>query len=660
MMPNQSHANMDSLNSIGGRLLKKAEAQVNARQDIEKRWLEDIRQYHGRYNESTESRLTRNTTGSSRIYVNLTRPKCDVIEARISEILFPSEDINWGIEPTPQPNVGGGDAYDPELWDYAERAARAMQRTITDQLAECDYHDVAKAAIHDAVVMGTGILKGPVIHNRATKHWVDQGGVQMLEIEYQPVPIVERVNPWDFFPDMSARTLEEAEFIFERRFITRKALRGLAQHEGYFTDSIRAVLQSPPERRPSNSDYRQRLRDIIGVNQALDETTYELWQYNGPITKDEAEVLGINFPDDPLIGMDVMVEFIGTQVIRAELHPLDTQDVMYSVFVLYADDSVLFGYGTPYVLRAAQTAINAAWRMMLDNSALSVGPQIVVNPDSIRPADGVFQLAPRKVWLLNDLNRSVSETFKVFNIDSHQPELMGIFEVARRLVEQESNISELMHGDIGQGPKQTATGLSMAMNAANTVLRGAIKRWDDKITKPLLQRFYDYNMQYTDNESIKGDFQVLARGSTALMVKETQGQALMQLINIAQSELVAPLIKFPALLRKIVETFRLSPDDLVYTDEEIERTQQQQAAMQQQQVVELQAQQQQEMAAQAQPSPMDSEKFMLKSMELASKERMRQSELASRDLDRNIQWAQIQDRAEQAQLTNAMRGFNND
>lgn len=643
------------LDELGSALWQKALAQQSARYTIEQRWLEDVRQYHGRYSEETESRLTADKTGASRLFVNLTRSKCEALESRLSEMLFPTDDRNWEIKPTPNPDIAAGlrspvpgqSDQAQQIQAAAKAAGVAMQRLLDDQLTETDYSESAKAAMHDAVLLGTGILKGPVIAAKTDKRWTAQGGIQVLSMNQRVIPTVEVVSPWDFFPDMSATKLEEAEFIFERRYITKKTLRRLAQRPGYRAASIRDVLRDDPRNSLTQDQQRSELRDILSIGSPIDETQYEWWQYHGPIEREDAEALGMTLPDDPLIGLEVVVEFVGQRVIRAELHPLDTQDPLYSLFQLVQDDSTLFGYGIPYVLRASQTSINAAWRMMLDNAALSVGPQIVINQNAVRPADGVYALAPRKVWLLNDPTRNVREAFEAFTVNSNQPELMAIFETARALIEKESNIPDLMQGDLGSMPQQTASGMSMAMNAANTVLRRLVKRWDDQITKTLIRRFYDYNMQYSELQDVKGDFEVDARGSSALMVKETQAQSLMQLIQIAQSPPLIPLTKLAALYRKLVETLRLSPEELVYSDDELQAQaqQQQQAAQQQGAPADPQAQlKQQGLAMKTQQ--VDAQ-VQLKREELAAKERLESAKLADREQDRQYDFEKEQLRAQQ-------------
>ncbi len=58
----------------------------------------------GRYDATTEATL--NEGKKSRLYVNMTRPKTHAWEAKLSDMLFPTDGTpNWGIRPTPVPEL---------------------------------------------------------------------------------------------------------------------------------------------------------------------------------------------------------------------------------------------------------------------------------------------------------------------------------------------------------------------------------------------------------------------------------------------------------------------------------------------------------------------------------------------------------------------------
>jgi len=86
-------------------------------------------------------------------------------------------------------------------------------------------------------------------------------------------------------------------------------------------------------------------------------------------------------------------------------------------------------------------------------------------------------------------------------------------------------------------------------------------------------------MSYNDDNSIKGDYQVDARGTSALLVKETQAQSLTNFMSVAGSNPVfAPVLQLKAvdILREWVKTQGL-PSSIIPTDKELEQYQKQQA-----------------------------------------------------------------------------------
>ena len=86
-------------------------------------------------------------------------------------------------------------------------------------------------------------------------------------------------------------------------------------------------------------------------------------------------------------------------------------------------------------------------------------------------------------------------------------------------------------------------------------------------------------MDNSENNEIKGDYQVDARGTSALLVKETQAQALTNFMSVAGSNPVfAPVLQLKAvdILREWVKTQGL-PKSIIPTDDELEEYQKQQA-----------------------------------------------------------------------------------
>ena len=539
----------ERLNTFASRLSRLAQEQVAKRSQIEQRWLDDIRQYHGQYDAREQSNLEQQ--GGSKVYVNITRNKTNAAEARLQDMLFPTDDKNWAINPTPVPEIGFAQmknlAEDPavrtrELEAIAEKQADLMETEIDDQLTESKYQVKARDVIHDACQLGTAILKGPVIIGRSKKRWDTMpDGVSMLQVVEALEPSLERVDPWDFYPDMSARTPEEFEFVFERRRMSKKQLRDLAKLPGVMVSQIRELVKSNSKSTHIAKDFIDDIRGITGINTVGEGNKYEIWEYHGPISKTElVDALSLQddqFDDDEIDELNDEVEavvfFSGNQVIKVSINPMDSDERPYSVFNWEKDESSVFGFGVPYLMRNPQKLINASWRMMMDNAGLSSADQIVVNKSLISPADGDWRMRPKKVWNLKAQNRSPAEAFASFSTPSHQGELSNIFMMARQLADEETNLPLIAQGESSANTTKTSSGMAMLMNSSNIVLRKAVKNWDDDITGPLIRRFYDWNMQFSDRPEIKGDFAIEARGSGALLVREKQQENLMIYANIS-------------------------------------------------------------------------------------------------------------------------------
>jgi hypothetical protein len=615
----------ENLNMLGSKLDRLAQEQVAARQMIETRWLADLRQYHGEYTSDETKRMKDNN--SSQVFVNITRNKTRAGIARMSDMLLPNDDTNFGIKSTPVPAMSatnsapmqadmqqqgqGGmvdgmpeshQSMDPETHakamqameqgppgenpgsqspqaktneakKQADEAARQMQQQIEDDFAEANYNAHARDVIEDACKLGIGVLKGPKVVNRTRRAWITdpQTGQSTIEVQQELRAGLERVDPWDAFPDMSASSAEEAEFWFERKLLNRKQLRELADLPGVIKGQLRRALEDEGSHYISN-DRRQELRAITGVDTVTNDKKYELWEYWGPLDKDELKACGCeDIDDDVLVEYTGCVLMVGGHVIKAAINPLESGDLPYSVFNWEKDDSSIFGFGIPYLMRQPQKVVNAAWRMMMDNAAVSAGPQIVMKKRGVVPQDGNWALRPNKVWQ-DTGDEPVGSVFQVYQIQNNQAGLFAIFEAAQKLADTETNLPILLQGEgMGAGPGgKTFGGMQMLMNNSNIVLRSAVKNFDDGVTAPTVRRFYDYHMMYTDRPEIKGDFDIVARGTSVLIAREEQQEKLMMLSQVAaQNPIFAELTNWAGLYREILRTMQVQVDAVTYTDEEI-------------------------------------------------------------------------------------------
>lgn len=574
--------------------------QHRAMSDVEKRWRKNTQLYYGEHTNSTgefENTLRNGpparkvTDGNrSRVVINIVRPKVDQAIARMCEILFPVDDRNWDIKPTPIPEVADmvGDqrpTVDPAtgqptgmtasdeanvVMEAAKKAAEGMRNSIDDSLTECRYNGESRKVIDDAVRLGTGVLYGPFPARQTSKVWTpNPDGTQALQINEEIVPASMRLDPWDtFFDPACGNDHQRGRGFWMRRNVTRKEIRGLVGLPGYDADLIREVLRTPPN--------RIRVAEGRVIRDIIQEDSYEMWTYHGEIEPDEMEALSSR-TGDPLtdVAFGVLI-MINDKVVGAMESWVVDGTLPVDVWCWRKSDDSPFGYGLPDELEHQQRVVNAAWRQVMDNGRTSLGGQIVVKKSMVIPQNGSYEITPNKLWLAKDELEDVRQAFATFEFNSHLQELLGIAQAAMQFADQETGMPQLMGGEQGSAP-ETVGGMVMLYNNANAVLRQRVKLYDDAITRPHISRYYDWKMANDPDPAIKGDYEVDARGSTALIERDIQNQALLNLANITNNPRYIPHLKERAELAAILKAFKVNPDELMKPEDQVQQEMAQQA-----------------------------------------------------------------------------------
>jgi len=114
---------------------------------------------------------------------------------------------------------------------------------------------------------------------------------------------------------------------------------------------------------------------------------------------------------------------------------------------------------------------------------------------------------------------------------------MNIYDKFAQLADEHSGIPAYIHGNTDvSGAGRTSSGLSMLMGAAGKGIRQVITHIDGDIVKPIVHRQFVYNMRYDEDESIKGDVEVIPRGATYLAVRETTDARRLEFLNATANE----------------------------------------------------------------------------------------------------------------------------
>jgi hypothetical protein len=662
------------------RIVARHEAEAKRRRDlrkqIEERWLANEAQRNGRYWEETTSQLVGRavpgaTTTKSKLFINETRPKCDAWSGWLQDLLFPTDDKNWSVGPTPVPHLtraadaaaklhqqikdqliaqgqqqlaqpaggapdqGGapaqpapppqpagpaGPAAGPTAQDLrdAEQAKKELQaqidearerselmeQEIDDQLKECDYLTVKRDQIEDAINYGTGVTKGPVTgeatrqgwkqkpavypddHEQAGQPILDANGQQILGNDWELVmsggdrPGMRHVSLWSFYPDPDVAKISDGEGVYELHLFGAKRVRALQHLPGFDKDALRRLLkQKPADPAPS---YLQALRNINDKQTHLTGEFYHVWEYTGCLSTEDIKDIAMYLGDqatvddmeetDPLIEVEGCLWFSQGVPLKFSIYPYDSGECMYSVFNFVKDPTSIFGFGVPDMIRDPQRSLNAAWRAMMDNAAYAVGPQIGIKKDKVQPENGEWKIGGGpKVWVVDPSIQDIRQAISSFDIPINQVEYANIIALSKQFIDNQSEMPQMGQGEQGIGVTQTAQGMALLMNSNNIMKRRVVRNYDDDVTKPDLRRFYDWNMQFNTKEEIKGDYEVDARGSSVLLMRELQSQTLFAIcIQLGAHPVFGPMLKNRDLLRMLFRSLGIMPGDVVLSDDEID------------------------------------------------------------------------------------------
>lgn len=585
------------LDNLGLSLASKRRDAVSARASsgIEDEWEGDESFYQG-YDEANQHEFVKTAskpsegggstappkTAGSTVFPNITQPYVDAVAARVGDMLLPTDDRNFKIDPTPIPETGeaapipqampqamGAQAMPvvdavKQLMAAATLKAEKAETRIDDWLAECQYHAEVRKVIDDCAKLGSGVLKGPVPVIVKSKKWQKgEDGVSVMVLVDKIVPASRRVDPWNLFPDPACgESIHNGSHIFERDYLTSKKLEELKGLPGYIDAQIDLCITEGPKNQ-KETDSRRLTSEV--------KDQFEIWYAHISIKAEELSAAGCECEDRPT-AYPAILTMVNDRVIRASLNSLDSGEFPYDVIPWKRRPNIPWGMGVARQMRTPQRIVVAATRRLMDNAGLASGPQIVVRR-GVTPENGIWEITPLKMWKEDDDAATQNAApFSAVVIPMLQVELMNIVQMGMKMAEDVTGLPQLMQGSQGTAP-DTVGGMTILNNNANAVLRRIARLFDSCITEPHIRRYYDWLMEYGEDPEEKGDFQIVARGSTALVERDIQNR---EMVSVLQLCLNPAYGKNPAkAMDEFLKSRRFNPTAFDYTEEELAAKKQQ-------------------------------------------------------------------------------------
>ena len=541
------------LQNLSLSIQKKFDDRSSRRSVKEVEWIESTRLYLGSLSAGTQNRgaaaFFKDKPLNSSPEYNLVKPKVKTAIAQGLSMQFAGGDKNWDIEPSPSP-----DGLTPEA---AVISAELMEHEILDQLNATDYGPKCRKAYEDRVVLGTGILKGPLPSRFAELTYeptqTPEGNVIPIPVyRVKNKPVLFRVDPWMFFPDDTVNDINEAEDAIELHPFSKTQLLKLKQNPGFDSAQIDMLLAEDCREYSNQTFSEYASLTSSGVNVFRDK--YSVLEYHGPITRTQLNMLEIDptydTTNDTYFG-EVWV--CQGHVLRVELEALaGTFELPYAVCPWLEDPGSIFGFGLPQEIKDAQRIANTTLSMILKNSSNSSGPSVLVNTELVEDPNGQFEVGPNKVFTTTEYNvTNLDQVFKFFEVPNVTDKLFPVLNFAREAAQEESGTPEIAAGIAS--PKvgsDSATGMAIMDQNSTTINDYLAEQWDDRVTEKIIRRMYHYNMQFNPKPEIIGDYEIDVRSSTEYRNKQLYIRDIEKLsVEAANNPALALIINQEALQR---------------------------------------------------------------------------------------------------------------
>jgi hypothetical protein len=436
---------------------------------------------------------------------------------------------------------------DPLLMEQAREKAERMETKMEDQLIEGGYIQALDEFIADLATFKTAFVAGPLVRRKPQLTWGEGG---LMVVETKSVLEWERVDPFDIFPYPLARNINDGPLIRRHR-LSRESLGSMIGVEGFSEAAIRDVLEKYGDsghREMNGSDTTKEVAEgKTNTTMSQVDGTIDTLQYWGGASGKQLLEWGMDKAQvsDPAKEYQVEAWLVDNTVIKAVLNadPLARRGV-YACSFQKIPGSV-WG-NSPYdLLKDCQDMCNASARALAANLGISSGPQVAVLSNRIPANEDVTEMYPWKIWQFEtDPMGSTAAPIQFFQPTSNANELMAVFERFSLLADEYTGVPRYMAGFNGGegGAGRTASGISMMISNASKIIRQVVGAIDFSILTPLLERLYYTNMRYSEDEELKGDVKIVARGAMSLVNKEAAQVRNNEFLQLALNSPVAQQI----------------------------------------------------------------------------------------------------------------------
>jgi hypothetical protein len=510
--------------------------------------------------------------GGADTYMNIVGTKCRAAKAWLSDLYAGSGDKPFQITPTPVPELDPSirremieaalqvamqtgmpqenieaileqheERIKDEVLKESETRMEGMSDYIEDILTEGDFRREFESFLDDLVTYPVAIFKGSIYRKEKKLQWVqDEQGNFKPKMSDKVARKFKRVSPFDFYQSPSMTNIGDSWHIEHIRFSPQE-LAKMRTSKGYNAKNITMCLVNYREGGLREWAFESGERERLEGKSSMFSGDYELidgLEFTGYIQGQQLIDWGIEqVIDDPYNEYSVSVTVIGGYTIKAVINPDPTGRPNYYKASFRSVPGSFAGEALTEILEDIQGVCNATIRALVNNMAIGAQPQVAVDISMQAPGTTITSIKPGKSWTYSSKAGQTGPGIKFFSPEIKSQELLGVYERFERYADNISGIPAYAYGsDDAAGAGKTASGLSMLMNASSKTIKSIVRDVDIGVIEPLVSNLYQSAMLDTEvPNDIKGDAQVSAKGSDALMHKEATAMRQLEFMNMTNN-----------------------------------------------------------------------------------------------------------------------------
>jgi hypothetical protein len=343
--------------------------------------------------------------------------------------------------------------------------------------------------------------------------------------------------------------------IIEVHELSKQAIANLIGVPGYSEEEVRTVLQAY-----STGSLKSKWFSVEDDTEVRQVTKEKTWQNSNPITNQSTDMAdtilaqefwgsvsgkllvewGVEGEIDPEQQYQANCWKIGTHVIKAVINPDNLGRKPYHVSSWAKNPEWIWGEGLIEFAGVIEDILNAITRALVNNIAVASGPMVEEDKDRV---DGDIPIYPwRKIRSSSMQMKNDGPAVVYYQPQMHSQELIGAWQFFGKLLD-EMTVPAYAQGASQSGVTAgTATVFTQLLAAASRAIKAVVANIDDDIITPYIQMCYDYNMEFSEDASIKGDARVVAKGVSGLLAKEQHAQRKVEFLQVSANPLYSQIL----------------------------------------------------------------------------------------------------------------------